>query len=44
VAAAVLELSKAYDVEQTQIEADLLELCRGMLERGLIEIVDEQAA
>lgn len=44
VAAAVPELAAAYEVEPAQIEADLIELCRGLLERGLIEISDAQPA
>lgn len=44
VAAAVPELTAEYGVEQAQIEADLITLCRGLLERGLIEISDADAA
>jgi Coenzyme PQQ synthesis protein D (PqqD) len=39
--AAVPELSEEYGVEQAQIEVDLVVLCRSLLERGLIEIVDD---
>jgi coenzyme PQQ synthesis protein D (PqqD) len=44
VAATVPELAAEYGVEQAQIEADLIALCRGLLERGLIEISDADAA
>jgi hypothetical protein len=44
VAAVVPELADGYGVEQTQIEADLIKLCRGLLERGLIEISDAPPA
>ncbi len=40
VAATVGELAEEYGVEQEQIERDLLALVNGLLERGLIEIVD----
>ncbi len=40
VAATVGELAEEYGVEQEQIERDLLALIHGLLERGLIEIVD----
>ncbi len=40
VRAAADELAQEYDVEGVRIESDLLELCQGLLERGLIEIVD----
>ncbi len=43
-AAVVPELADAYGVEQSQIEADLIALCRGLLERGLIEITDVDPA
>jgi DNA-binding MarR family transcriptional regulator len=36
----VLELAREYGVEPGQIESDLTALCQGLLERGLIEIVD----
>lgn len=36
----VPELAGEYGVEQAQIESDLITLCRGLLERGLIEIAD----
>jgi len=38
VGAAVPELAEEYGVEPSLIETDLLVLCRGLLERGLIEI------
>jgi hypothetical protein len=40
IAAAVPGLAEEFGVEEAQIEADLLGLCRGLLERGLIEIED----
>ncbi len=43
VGSVVPELASEYDRERAQIERDLIELCRGLLERGLIEIVDEPA-
>ncbi len=36
----VPELAREYGVEQAQIASDLIALCQGLLERGLIEIVD----
>jgi Coenzyme PQQ synthesis protein D (PqqD) len=44
VAAAVPGLALEYGLEQTQIEQDLVALCQGLLERGLIEIVDDTSA
>jgi len=44
VGAVVPELAEEYGVEGAQIEADLIALCRGLLERGLIEISDAGAA
>ncbi len=44
VGAVVPELAAAYGVEGAQIEADLIALCRGLLERGLIEISDADPA
>lgn len=38
VKAAVPELASDYGVGEEQVEADLLALCRGLLERGLIDI------
>lgn len=43
VGAAVPELASEYGVEQEQIERDLLALIRGLIERGLIETVDDPA-
>jgi hypothetical protein len=40
VGAAVPQLAEQYGVERDQIERDLLALVGGLLERGLIEIVD----
>ena len=42
--AAVPELAGEYGLEQEQIQSDLLALTRGLLERGLIETVDDDAA
>jgi hypothetical protein len=33
-------LAAEFGVDDAQIQADLLALCRGLLERGLIEIED----
>jgi Coenzyme PQQ synthesis protein D (PqqD) len=38
--ATVPELAREYGVEPTKVESDLIVLCHGLLERGLIEIVD----
>jgi hypothetical protein len=38
--AVVPELALEYGVDPAKIESDLLALCQGLLERGLIEIVD----
>ena len=40
----VPELASGYGVEPAQIEADLIVLCRGLLDRGLIEISDADPA
>lgn len=40
VEAAVPELAGEYEVERAQVEVDLIALCRGLLERDLIEITD----
>ena len=42
--AAVPELAQEYGVEEEQIQSDLIALCQGLLERGLIEIVDADPA
>ena len=39
----VSALASEYGVEQEQIERDLLSLTRGLLERGLIETVDDDS-
>jgi Coenzyme PQQ synthesis protein D (PqqD) len=44
VGAAVPLLAGEYGLEQAQIQRDLLALTRGLLERGLIETVDDDAA
>ncbi len=41
IGAAVPALSDEYGVEPERIQQDLLELCHGLLDRGLIEIVDD---
>jgi hypothetical protein len=43
-AAAVPALAQQYGVEPARIEADLRGLCEGLLQRGLLEIVDDGAA
>jgi Coenzyme PQQ synthesis protein D (PqqD) len=40
--AAVPELAREYGVEPAKIESDLIALCLGLVERGLIEIVDAE--
>jgi hypothetical protein len=40
---AVPDLAGEYGVENEQIERDLLALVRGLLERGLIETVDDDS-
>ncbi len=42
--AAVPELAREYGVDPAEIERDLTALCQGLLERGLIEIVDADPA
>jgi hypothetical protein len=44
VAAAVPELAREYGVEAANVESDLIALCQGLLERGLIEIVESEPA
>jgi hypothetical protein len=41
VGGAIPELAGEYNVEQEQIQRDLLALASGLLERGLIETVDD---
>jgi Coenzyme PQQ synthesis protein D (PqqD) len=41
VGSVIPDLAHEYGQEQAQIERDLIDLCAGLLERGLIEIVDE---
>jgi len=43
VGATVTELANEYGVEPEQIERDLIALTQGLLERGLIEIVDDDS-
>ncbi len=38
--AVVPELAREYGVEEEQIQSDLIALCQGLLDRGLIEILD----
>jgi PqqD family protein of HPr-rel-A system len=42
--AIVPELAREYGVEPATVEGDLIALCRGLLERGLIEMVDADQA
>jgi hypothetical protein len=42
--ATVPDLASEYGVEPDKIENDLIALCQGLLERGLIEIVDADPA
>jgi hypothetical protein len=42
--AAVPVLAREYGVEPAKVESDLIALCRGLLDRGLIEIVDADPA
>ena len=44
VGSVVPDLASEYGLEQARIERDLIDLCAGLLERGLIEIVDEPSA
>ncbi len=43
VGATVPQLAGEYGVQEAQIQEDLLALIRGLLDRGLIEIVDDPA-
>jgi hypothetical protein len=38
------ELAREYGVEPAKVESDLIALCQGLLQRGLIEIVDADTA
>lgn len=40
---AVGTLAGEYAVERERVEQDVMELCRGLLDRGLIEVDDEDA-
>jgi PqqD family protein of HPr-rel-A system len=40
----VPELAREYGVDPAQVESDLIALCQGLLERGLIEMVDGDPA
>jgi hypothetical protein len=42
--ATVPELAREYGVEPDKLESDLIALCQGLLQRGLIEIVDADPA
>ncbi|HUB75088.1 MAG TPA: PqqD family protein [Solirubrobacteraceae bacterium] len=44
VGAAVPELAGEYGIEASRVEDDVLALCRGLIERGLIEVVDADGA
>jgi hypothetical protein len=44
VGASVPELVREYGVDPAKVEGDLLALCQGLLQRGLIEIVDADSA
>ncbi len=44
VGAAVPGLAAEYGIEEAAIEADLITLCRGLVDRGLIEISDADPA
>jgi hypothetical protein len=44
VGATVPELAGEYGVEPAKVESDLIVLCHGLLQRGLIEIVDADRA
>jgi PqqD family protein of HPr-rel-A system len=40
----VPELAREFGVEPAKVESDLVALCQGLLERGLIEMVDADPA
>jgi hypothetical protein len=42
--AIVPELAREYGVEPAKVESDLIALCQGLLQRGLIEMVDADPA
>jgi hypothetical protein len=42
--AVVPQLAREYGIEEVKVESDLIALCQGLLERGLIEIVDANSA
>jgi Coenzyme PQQ synthesis protein D (PqqD) len=44
VGAAIPGLASEYETDAATIESDLVALCRELLDRGLIEIVGEQAS
>jgi len=44
VGAAVPELAREYGIETAKAEDDVLALCKGLIERGLIEVVDADSA
>jgi hypothetical protein len=41
---AVPELAREYGIESAKVESDDVALCQGLLERGLIEVVDAAPA
>src|SRR5271156_4915482 len=42
--AVITVLAEEYGVDSARIEEDLRELCRGLLDRGLLEVVDDGSA
>jgi len=44
VGAVITVLAEEYGVDSARIEEDLRELCRGLLDRGLLEVVDDGSA
>jgi hypothetical protein len=44
IGAAVPDLAAEYGIGESEIEADLIVLCRGLLDRGLIETSDADPA
>lgn len=44
VGAIVPQLAREYGVEPAKVESDVIVLCQGLLQRGLIEIVDAAPA
>lgn len=44
IGAALPGLAAEYEIGEAEIEADLIALCRGLLDRGLIETADDDPA